>query len=217
MDRIGGPQHVRDGILDALSQGIGVTAKVAWLPHAPRHETYAPVHDDSSINTIDPETHSDSRPRWIHCTPLNGSDSQPGVIMIVMVDKEEISGALNSQKGHARHVQVQRQTEYTKEGWPLRGQATNGTRVLHSNGNNMYAEYLKRSRSVSQPRAGRLPTPVGGEVARENSAMGVASMHSPTIRSERSVGSWSSSQRVSMGAGEEFEQGVKHKLRGRRD
>jgi hypothetical protein len=196
MDRIGGPQHVRDGIVDALSQGIGVTAKVAWLPHSPRHEhKYMPLHDDSSINTVDPENHNESRPRWIHCTPLMGSDSQPGVIMIVMVDKEEMSGALNSQKGHLRHVQVQRQAEYTKEGWPLRGAGANGERTMKSNGNNLYAEYMKRSRSTSQPPGHRLPV-TGDE--RTNSGLGGARMHSPTVRSERSTGSWSVSNRVSM-------------------
>ena len=31
LDRVGGPQHVREGLSDALSQGDGVTAKVSWL------------------------------------------------------------------------------------------------------------------------------------------------------------------------------------------
>ncbi|PVI08504.1 hypothetical protein DM02DRAFT_679210, partial [Periconia macrospinosa] len=77
MDRIGGPQHVREGILRAFAQGIGVTAKISWLTQTQQSESLF-----------------EGRPRWIHCTPLIGSDMKPGVIMIVMVDKEEITGTL---------------------------------------------------------------------------------------------------------------------------
>ena len=217
MDRIGGPKHVRDGIVDALSQGIGVTAKVAWLPHSPRHETYSPLHDDSSINTTDPHNHSESRARWIHCTPLMGADSQPGVIMIVMVDKEDMSGTLNTQRGQSRHVQVPRHTEYTKDGWPLRGVLANGSLAAKSNGHNLYAEYLKTSRSASQPPNGRHPLPGGEDVMRGNSAMGMASLRSPSIASKRSTGSWPASQRVSIGGREDSEEGTRHKGRGKRD
>jgi hypothetical protein len=201
MDRIGGPQHVRDGIVDALSQGIGVTAKVAWLPHSTRHDSYNPLRDDTLINTADPDNHHESRPRWIHCTPLKGSDSQPGVIMIVMVDKEEMSGTLHTRKGDPRHVQVPTHAEYTREGWPLRGAAGNGMREMRSNGNNLYSEYMKSSRSASQPPTGRLPVPRGEEGPRGISRLG---MTSPTVRSERSTGSWPTPQRVSLGGREDY-------------
>jgi len=82
LDRIGGPQHIRDGIFESLSQGIGVTAKVSWL-----HTATNPGEKRSSL---------EGKPRWIHCTPMLGSDEKVGVWMIVMIEKEEITGALNS-------------------------------------------------------------------------------------------------------------------------
>jgi hypothetical protein len=66
MDRIGGPRHVRDGIHDALMQGVGVTAKITWLT-----QTNGQAEHDV-----------EGRPRWIHCTPLFGSDGKVGVWMI---------------------------------------------------------------------------------------------------------------------------------------
>jgi hypothetical protein len=68
MDRVGGPRHIREGIIDAMTQGIGVTAKITWLT-----KTNGEVERDIS-----------SRPRWIHCTPLTGSDGKVGVWMIGM-------------------------------------------------------------------------------------------------------------------------------------
>jgi hypothetical protein len=68
MDRIGGPHHIREGIQDALTQGIGVTAKITWLTQARGQAEYG----------------VEGRPRWIHCTPLLGSDDKVGVWMIGM-------------------------------------------------------------------------------------------------------------------------------------
>lgn len=67
MDRIGGPQSVRDSILESLTEGVGVTAKIQWL-----------------TGSIDPEQRNsaEGKPRWIHCTPLLGSDEKIGVWMI---------------------------------------------------------------------------------------------------------------------------------------
>jgi PAS domain S-box-containing protein len=67
MGRIGGPEHVREGILDAFREGVGVTAKVSWLAQSTSQE------DASSLA---------GKPRWIHCTPLLGSDYRIGVWMI---------------------------------------------------------------------------------------------------------------------------------------
>jgi len=36
-----------------------------------------------------------SKQRWIHCTPLLGSDDKVGVWMVVMVESESITGAIN--------------------------------------------------------------------------------------------------------------------------
>ena len=65
MTRIGGPESVREGVLEALQEGVSVTAKVSWLPTA--SDT-----DDSAAG----------KPRWIHCTPLLGADYRVGVWMV---------------------------------------------------------------------------------------------------------------------------------------
>ena len=67
MDRIGGSSRVRDELSTALAEGRGVTAKVRW------------------ISRID----EDGRNRWIHCTPLLGSNGQIGVWMVVLVDDDQ--------------------------------------------------------------------------------------------------------------------------------
>ncbi|PNS19835.1 Phototropin-2 [Sphaceloma murrayae] len=77
MERIGGPPHVREGILDAMSHGTSVTAKINWIPLGADRQA------------------GGARQRWIHCTPLLGSDDKVGVWMIVMVENEEVTGRLN--------------------------------------------------------------------------------------------------------------------------
>lgn len=67
MDKIGGSSRVRDELSAALAEGRGVTAKIRW---------------QSKVD-------EDGRNRWIHCTPLIGSNGQIGVWMIVLVDEEE--------------------------------------------------------------------------------------------------------------------------------
>lgn len=66
MDKIGGSNRVRDGLHHAFAGGHGVTAKVKWM---------------STPN-------SEGRVRWIHCTPLLGSNGAVGVWMIVLIDEE---------------------------------------------------------------------------------------------------------------------------------
>ena len=67
MDKIGGSARVRDELMAALAEGRGVTAKVRWVTK----------FDD------------DGRNRWIHCTPLLGSNGRVGVWMVVLVDEED--------------------------------------------------------------------------------------------------------------------------------
>ena len=67
MDRIGGSSRVRDELSIALAEGRGVTAKVRWISRADE----------------------DGRNRWIHCTPLLGSNGQIGVWMVVLVDDDQ--------------------------------------------------------------------------------------------------------------------------------
>ena len=67
MDKVGGSSRVRDELSAALAEGRGVTAKIRWL------------------SRVD----EDGRNRWIHCTPLIGSNGQIGVWMVVLVDEDE--------------------------------------------------------------------------------------------------------------------------------
>ena len=67
MNKIGGSARVRDELTAAMAEGRGVTAKVRWVSRA----------DEEGRN------------RWIHCTPLLGSNGQIGVWMIVLVDDEK--------------------------------------------------------------------------------------------------------------------------------
>ena len=67
LNKIGGSTRVQDELATALAEGRGVTAKVRW------------------VSKVD----EDGRNRWIHCTPLLGSNSQIGVWMIVLVDDNQ--------------------------------------------------------------------------------------------------------------------------------
>lgn len=67
MNRIGSSDRVKDELVSAFSEGRGVTAKIRWIS---RHE-------------------DEGRNRWIHCTPLYGSNGQIGVWMVVLVDDED--------------------------------------------------------------------------------------------------------------------------------
>ncbi|KAH6669107.1 hypothetical protein F5X68DRAFT_176087 [Plectosphaerella plurivora] len=69
LSKIGGSDRVRDGITQALASGQGVTAKIRWMPRSGAAST-------------------EGRPRWIHCTPLLGSNGAVGVWMVVLVDEE---------------------------------------------------------------------------------------------------------------------------------
>jgi hypothetical protein len=66
MNKIGGSQRVRDELTQALADCRGVTARVRW------------------ISKRDVEGYN----RWIHCTPLLGSNGAVGVWMIVIIDDE---------------------------------------------------------------------------------------------------------------------------------
>jgi hypothetical protein len=66
MNKIGGSQRVRDDLTRAMADARGVTARVRW------------------VSKTDPDGYS----RWIHCTPLIGSNGAVGVWMVVIVDDE---------------------------------------------------------------------------------------------------------------------------------
>ena len=85
LDRIAGPAHVRQGLLDAFAAPAAVTAKVAWTPVRGGPE----------------------KERWLHCTPLGGADDEVGVWMVLMFEREEVTGRL----GRGVGVQVQQRDE----------------------------------------------------------------------------------------------------------
>ncbi|KAL1599575.1 hypothetical protein SLS60_007378 [Paraconiothyrium brasiliense] len=146
MDRIGGPQYVREGLMEALAQGSSVTAKVSWLTQNLRsHPT--PTSDTASTSGPDQQAPLESRPRWIHCTPLLGSDSKPGVYMIVMVDKEEITGTLNARQNIV--PPVVRSRDLTREAWSHR-EASAGTSAARFTSTKLYTDYLRREGTVSE-------------------------------------------------------------------
>ena len=64
MGQIGGSQRVRDDLARALETGRKVTAKVQWISRPAK----------------------DTRPRWIHCTPLLGVNGLIAVWMVILVD-----------------------------------------------------------------------------------------------------------------------------------
>jgi hypothetical protein len=66
MAKIGGSDRVRSELTQALADGRGVTAKVKWVS----------------------KSDLEGRNRWIHCTPLIGSNGAIGVWMVVIVDDE---------------------------------------------------------------------------------------------------------------------------------
>ena len=112
--------------MEAFSHGTSVTAKVSWLTHS----AYSNSNTSSSVSQ-EPGFHIESRPRWIHCTPLLGSDCKPGVYMIVMVDKEEITGALNARQHNAPVVH--------STGTGIAGNGAAGFSPAK-----LYADYLRR-------------------------------------------------------------------------
>ncbi|KAI0377420.1 hypothetical protein F5Y04DRAFT_177513 [Hypomontagnella monticulosa] len=67
MSRIGGPQGVRDALVESFADGAAVTAKIRWVTR----------------------TDSVGKSRWVHCTPLLGANGAVGVWMVVLVDDEE--------------------------------------------------------------------------------------------------------------------------------
>ncbi|KAH6655325.1 hypothetical protein BKA67DRAFT_508066, partial [Truncatella angustata] len=76
MHRIGGSSKVREAIAQAFADGNGVTAKVRWISGRGEQQ-------QQQQNNVE------GRGRWIHCTPLLGSNGTVGVWMIVLVDDEQ--------------------------------------------------------------------------------------------------------------------------------
>ncbi|KAK0652907.1 hypothetical protein B0T16DRAFT_107383 [Cercophora newfieldiana] len=76
LSKIGGSEHIKEEITRAFEDGTVVTARIRWVS---RHD-------------------KEGRPRWIHCTPLTGSNGKVGVWVVVIVDDEEHEGGRRSWK-----------------------------------------------------------------------------------------------------------------------
>lgn len=142
LDRIGGPQHVREGVLDALSHGISITAKIQWLTAAQSQAYSNHAHQQSTDSTRSDEFglggrsgSFEGKPRWVHCTPLMGSDEKVGVWMVVMVEHEDITGQLNV-------LSKLNMNSYPHESGP--SSPNLGAASARYTGNKLYAEYLRR-------------------------------------------------------------------------
>ncbi|QUC22743.1 uncharacterized protein UV8b_06984 [Ustilaginoidea virens] len=119
LDRVGGSEQMRDQLVEALANGQSVTAKVKWLtssqrPSASRrcgrrhgknpHGNHPlEAHLDADDDDVDAarEAESMGRSRWLHCTPLVGSNGKVGVWMIVIVDDESQPESLAARRSHA--------------------------------------------------------------------------------------------------------------------
>lgn len=111
LDRIGGSSRMRDQLVQALANGQGVTAKVKWLTvNHRRHGHRAPKKRNSGDHPLEAhlriDDHDDiedpGRPRWLHCTPLVGSNGNVGVWMIVIIDEDPDANSHYS----PRHVPI---------------------------------------------------------------------------------------------------------------
>ncbi|KAF1994624.1 hypothetical protein P154DRAFT_548979 [Amniculicola lignicola CBS 123094] len=163
MDRVAGPQHVREGLESALAAGVGVTAKVSWLTQSRRNGQEQGQFGNANGDSSDRDSNAlDGKPRWIHCTHLLGSDSKPGVIMIVMVDKEEITGHLNPSSSSPSRIKTPVRTGTGTgdrgggfEGWPLKGMGGSAASAKFTSAK-LYAEYLRREGREERSLGGRV-------------------------------------------------------------
>lgn len=89
---------MREGLLDAFESGAAVTAKVTWLPYGQDNESMTNGDSRPSSRRGGPPPEQAARTRYISCTPLLGSDDQPGVWMVVMVENELVTGSLASRQ-----------------------------------------------------------------------------------------------------------------------
>lgn len=165
MDRISGAPSVREAILQSLIEGVGVTAKIFWMP--------GPGSSEERIS-------HEGKPRWIHCTPLLGSDEKVGVWMIgefcsigypihnhmiliyelVMIEKEIITGSLNT-----RTPIPMREPPLSSRSSSVKLRTSNSTSSRRTD-SKLYAQYLREGklRSSTSPNSSSrhiaiIPTP----------------------------------------------------------
>lgn len=103
MSRIGGSKRIHEELDNAFAMGQSVTAKVKWIPSSGLRSTTSSgaLPDNSSGSTggatATTASHEsvgmEGRPRWIHCTPLLGSNGSVGVWIVVIVDDDSESSS----------------------------------------------------------------------------------------------------------------------------
>ncbi|ROW08862.1 hypothetical protein VMCG_02820 [Cytospora schulzeri] len=90
MGRIGGSRRIHEELEQAFALGQGVTAKVKWITGG---------GGAARLLGGDAGRGEGGRPRWIHCTPLIGSNGSVGVWVVVIVDEEESATATEPDDG----------------------------------------------------------------------------------------------------------------------
>lgn len=173
LDRIGGGSHLRDSICDAFAQGVGVTAKVPWLTHSNEYGTV------------------EGKPRWLHATPMYGSDDKIGVWMVVMVENESITGGLEPPNGISFTPSPRSLLPLGRSpGPPPAMDAPGRSKHRHGGGSNtpsansdLYANYLHRERPhrgdlrAEQPQSKQATAQSQREHIRQEQARREATLH----------------------------------------
>ncbi|KAF4457673.1 hypothetical protein F53441_433 [Fusarium austroafricanum] len=106
LSRIGGSDRVRETLTQAFAGGNGLTAKIRWLSKAEvqtkghKSADHQPSGDGGQAPPANP-----GRNRWIHCTPLLGSNGAVGVWMVVLIDDESDQAFMRGLRREAPPVQ----------------------------------------------------------------------------------------------------------------
>ncbi|CAF3471913.1 unnamed protein product [Fusarium graminearum] len=98
LSRIGGSDRVRETLTQAFAGGNGLTAKIRWLSKTDmNHKNHGEGGQAPPANP--------GRNRWIHCTPLLGSNGAVGVWMVVLIDDESDEAFIRGMRRDAPIVQ----------------------------------------------------------------------------------------------------------------
>ncbi|KAJ4256107.1 hypothetical protein NW762_009183 [Fusarium torreyae] len=109
LSRIGGSDRVRETLTQAFAGGNGLTAKIRWLSKSEMqtksHHTRVMDHQSHGEGGGQPPLPTPGRNRWIHCTPLLGSNGAVGVWMVVLIDDESDQSFMRNTRREAPPVQ----------------------------------------------------------------------------------------------------------------
>ncbi|KAK4177487.1 nonphototropic hypocotyl 1 [Triangularia setosa] len=93
LSRIGGSDRVREELSQGFKNANVVTAKIKWLTRT----RISSWNGATAVAAMSQQ--QEGRTRWIHCTPLMGSNGAVGVWMVVIVDDDtEINNRERSRK-----------------------------------------------------------------------------------------------------------------------